>query len=404
MVTGGWRRARGGNGNMSGILREQLGDEQLLLLREVFTPFDREGVWPIWQYIDYRLDKQGWVAGEVLGSLPVAGGEGAMRMRYGLTWHQDSLAVPNEGTPIMLTAAGLWHVRPASDRLLRAFGETVRFLIGRLGAVEPSPTEVVGVTVSSDEVARHLAGTGVISAGAPDADVIMRKIGQLLEHEPYIWHGLMRPDAGREVWTLRIAPVLREFRGVTSTVEYIDRMAEMLEPPAPPMVPPSAGPLDIPNAVGYLDAVWKSKTGSRLFVNLDPHSVARLTLVCEDEGDFNSLMSALADVLAQVVTPGVTVPPQREALEKLRDYLVPKLDGDAADLVSAAIRTLIRLRHIRVAGQHSDARHKAVAAFREIGLVFPPVTWDQAWAHVAGMARGSLDVVREEVHAGLPDL
>ena len=119
------------------MLREQLGEDQALLLREVFTPFDRQGVWPIWQYVDYRLDKQGLVASEVLASLPVAGGEGVMRMRYGLTWHQDSLMTPNEGTQIMLTAAGMWHVRPASDRLLTAFGETVRYLIGRLGAMEP---------------------------------------------------------------------------------------------------------------------------------------------------------------------------------------------------------------------------------------------------------------------------
>jgi hypothetical protein len=52
--------------------------------------------------------------------------------------------------------------------------------------------------------------------------------------------------------------------------------------------------------------------------------------------------------------------------------------------------------------QHSDARHKAVAAFGEIGLSFPPVSWEQAWAHVTSMARGALDVVREEVHVGLP--
>jgi hypothetical protein len=62
--------------------------------------------------------------------------------------------------------------------------------------------------------------------------------------------------------------------------------------------------------------------------------------------------------------------------------------------VHGAIGTLIRLRHIRVAGQHSDARHKAVAVFREIGLRFPPVR-GQAWAHVAGTARGALDELRD---------
>jgi hypothetical protein len=63
--------------------------------------------------------------------------------------------------------------------------------------------------------------------------------------------------------------------------------------------------------------------------------------------------------------------------------------------------TLIRLRRIRVGTQHADARHKAVDAFREVGLPFPPRSWDHAWTHVAAIARGALDALREEVKAGL---
>ena len=114
--------------------------------------------------------------------------------------------------------------------------------------------------------------------------------------------------------------------------------------------------LDIPYAVGDLDAVWKNRTGSHLFVNLDPASVGRLTQACGSEEEFNSLMSALADVLGQVVTPGQSSPPQRGALEAVRDYLAAGLDADVADRVGAAIGTLIRLRHLRVSAQHADAR------------------------------------------------
>ena len=35
---------------------------------------------------------------------------------------------------------------------------------------------------------------------------------------------------------------------------------------------------------------------------------------------------------------------------------------------------------------------------------FPPVSWDQAWAHIAVLAKGALDVVREEAHVGLVPL
>jgi hypothetical protein len=124
-------------------------------------------------------------------------------------------------------------------------------------------------------------------------------------------------------------------------------------------------------------------------VNLDPASVAQVTQPCGSEDEFNSLMSALADVLGQVVQLGTAAPPQRWALEASRDYLAQSLDTDAADRTAAADETLIRLRHIRVSTPHSDARHKAVAAFGEIGSPFPasqpeklrlgppmfPVTW-----------------------------
>jgi hypothetical protein len=41
-----------------------------------------------------------------------------------------------------------------------------------------------------------------------------------------------------------------------------------------------------------------------------------------------------------------------------------------------------------------------VASFQEIGLPFPPANWNQAWTHIAFLAMGALDVLREEVHVG----
>ena len=361
-----------------------------------------DGVWPVWQYVDTRLYARGLVAAEVLRSLPIAGGQRPGRLLYGLTWNNDNNWLPNDGTRLALTVAGLCHMRPAADELLEAFTQTFRFLVERMLRMEPSPRYVVDLTILSGEVGRHLASAGNPDERLPIPNVLVREVAELLQHEPYLWRGFMRPDPEGEEWSIRIEPVLREFRGVTTAEEYVGRIEELIEPPGPAAQPLTAAPLDIPYAVGYLDAVWKSKTRSHLFVNLDPASVARLTQACGSEEEFNSLMSALADVLGQVVTPGKAKPPERGALEEARDYLVPLLDAGAADRVAKAFETLIRLRRIRAGGQHSDARHKAVKAFGEIGLPFPPVSWDQAWTHVAAMTRGSLDVLREEVHAGLP--
>lgn len=235
---------------------------------------------------------------------------------------------------------------------------------------------------------------------ADEAGKLLTRLRALLEHEPFLF-GIVHQPAPAGPWTVRIPAVLSRYRGVATIEDYIDTVTELVEPLAPPSVPPSVSALDIPYAIGYLDAVWQTRTGKHLFVSLDPASVARLTLSCSSEEEFNSLMSALADVLGQVVVPGTAVPPQRSALEAVRDHLTSALGPGAAGRVSVALENLIRLRRIRVSTQHADARHRAVASFAEIGLAFPPPRRDQAWTHIAALAIGALNAVREEAHAGL---
>ena len=174
-----------------------------------------------------------------------------------------------------------------------------------------------------------------------------------------------------------------------------------MAPPEPPSQPLSAAPLDIPYAVSFTDAVWESRTGFPLFARPDPASVARLTQPCDSEGAFNSLMSALADVLSQVAKPATGKAPRAGALEEVRNYLNRELEPPAAARCSDSIGTLVKLRTIRHGIEHGDARVKAVAAYAELGLTFPVVNWSQAWAQISATACGALDVLREEVHAGL---
>ena len=55
---------------MTGVLRGQLDSVQMLLVQETFAVFDRQGVWPVWAYLDHVLDAKGLVAADVLASLP----------------------------------------------------------------------------------------------------------------------------------------------------------------------------------------------------------------------------------------------------------------------------------------------------------------------------------------------
>jgi hypothetical protein len=397
-----WPGMAGGRGaGVTGLLREPLTAEQMDLLRVIFDPFDASGDWPLWQFADLTLDQRSVDAAEVLASLPLAGSPEPRSQNYGLVWRSDSHLQPQPDSAVALTVAGLRHVS-GSGPLLGAFLTTVRFLVEQQRNLVPSPAKVVEATVTSEAIEEELLTASIKGSSGPPVSSLMRKLRAVLGHEPLLNSAVHQPQPGVEQWTVRVPASLRRHRGVDSVEDYLDRVTELVAPAVPPSVPFSAGPLDIPNSADYLDAVWKSKTRSHLFVNLNPASVARLTQPCGSEDEFNSLMSALADVLGQVVTPGTARPTQGGALEAVRDYLAGALDTDAAERATAAVTTLIRLRRIRVSTQHGDARHKAVTELAEIGLPFPPANWPLAWTHIAVTAISALDVLREEVHAGLP--
>jgi hypothetical protein len=388
---------------MNGLLRAEPDPDQLAFLNVVFEPFDADGEWPVWAYVDHVMDAKGLVAADMLASLPVVGGQGGGRLRYGLTWHQDGGNwLPGAGTRLALTVAGLWHLGTASAQLLAVFKDTVRFLVERQRSIVPSPSQVVEAAAASTELAAWLQGADSGNWLGAAAEPLLRKNGRLLEHEPYLWHGFHRPAVDSDEWDIKIPVSIRDYREVTSAEEYIDTTERLAAPPEPPSQPLSAAPLDIPYAVSFADAVWQSRTGFPLFARPDPASVARLTQPCDSEGAFNSLMSALADVLSQVARPGTRTAPRSGALEDVREYLNRELDPLAAARCADAIANLIRVRAVRHSIEHGDARTKAVAAYASLGIVFPVANWYGAWARISAITCGALDTLREEAHAGLP--
>lgn len=202
---------------------------------------------------------------------------------------------------------------------------------------------------------------------------------------------------------MKVGPALRELRNVVSIDDYPDRIIRWVTPQVVSVLRVPLNPLDIPYALGYLEAIWKSKTGSYLFFNVNPTSVGRLTQACTSEDSFNSLLSALSDVLGQVVPPGTKFPPQKAALEAFGLGVNSLLELESQIRTQEAINFLIEIRHLRVSTQHGDARHRAVLAFEKLGLPFPPVSWEFAWEHIAVRAKSALDSLREEIHVGIKD-
>ena len=211
---------------MNGILRTDLSPEQLLLLEEAFTPWDRAGRWPLWTYIDQRLDAKGLVAADVLASLPTIGSLWGAGSRYELTWYQHSgNRTPNADTPMALTVAG--RGTPARHRAV-AHG-----LQGHLEIPGGEAKKHHARAIRSDGNSRDQPGAGALDGPewpvCPRCDIFARKVGQLLEHEPYLWHGFWRPDPSADQWEVKISASIRDYRDVTTIEEYIDRVEQLVK-------------------------------------------------------------------------------------------------------------------------------------------------------------------------------
>jgi hypothetical protein len=376
-----------------------LAGDQIRFLQVVYDGFTARGDWPIWQYVDMRLDGEGIDAAAVFASFPPLvsnQGESQYALVQRSTRHEDNQAT------VRLTVAGLWFILSA-EPLLDAFLTTVRLITDKERAITPDPAKEVEATVTSAEVKERLA---LRRARPPEADdLLVAAVGKVLvEEPPRAWSRMGRSDDGG--WQMRLFTGLsgvRVLRGVGSIDGYVERIVQLLTPAPIPAAAPWSQPMDLPLAIGYLDITWKVKTGRRLFVNLQADSCARLAQPCASQEEFNSAMSALSDVLACVVPLSAQTPPKFGALASLKKDLPPGLPAEAEQRIKDAVELLLTVNHIRHGQQHGDAKQKAVAAHQTLGLPYPSYDWAETWGRLVAVTRGALDSIREEMQAALPD-
>jgi hypothetical protein len=276
--------------------------------------------------------------------------------------------------------------------LLRLFGEAEREIV-------PAPDREVHAVVTSEQVTASLLREGLPGQSEPDVHALVLKLHGLLSNEPYSPWTTLSQSTGGDHWQVQLSNrlgVLRALRDTTSVEDYVAYLEERLKPRPVPVVPRLASPLDLPNAADYLDVVWKIKTGSRLFKDLHLGTCARLAQACDSEDRFNSLTSALAEVLSSVVPPRRTSPGDKP-LHTLWERLPEVLPAENADTGRDVVDVLLRLTLIRNAQQHSSARDRALKAASELGIAFPARDWGLTWGQVATLAREALDALRGEM-------
>jgi hypothetical protein len=346
--------------------------------------------WPVFQYVEHALyRKHRLSAVEILSTCPVIRGGGGA---YGWVWHTASspvLLMPEH--ELALTIAGVRHVAEGSEDIA-LFLDYLSVLVTNEAAFEPSPDSVRQVTLSPDALVQILRSTPATWDLGSRSLAWLR---DLAEHEPATWHSRFQPHE-----QIELSRFLRSYGGITTAVEYVERVIAEYAPPIVSSEPLHPSSLSLPEAIDYLNAVWRvHHSGTPLMRVGRVEVAAKLALDCATTEEFESRLSALTSVL-----DGMNVPDANEGgkLFELKSYLSTKLLDEAAARTNDAIDDLRAMFDLRVWRQHEGTDVRAHRGMQRLGLALPPVEWGEAWAYVQSKAVIALSALREEIEM-MPD-
>ena len=340
--------------------------------------------WPIFQYVEHQLYRDYEIdAMHALAKCPMVGGPGSGG-HYGWTWSQTR----QPGDEIGLTVAGMAQIAAASHEV-NLFIAVLRLLVEAQRLFQPSPTEVQTITLTSQEVKDRLPPPWVSQAALAD-------IPTLLRHEPATWHCTAR--SSDDLWELELSPFLRRYPRLGTAQEYLQRLVEVLTPVAPEPPPLYLSSLSLPEAVDYLNAIWRLHAGKALIRIGRAEAAAKLVLDCTNADEFESRLSALCSIL-----DSVNVPDQKDSkLSNLSEYLRTKLTEESATRALEAVDDLRALFDLRVWRQHVGTEDRAARGMSRLGISLPVYEWGEAWHHLKARTVAALSALREEVETLVP--
>lgn len=345
--------------------------------------------WPIFQYVeavlhrDHELDARSIMA--EAPSVRFGAGHG----RYGWVQVDRPSAGLQPDEKVRLTVAGMSHVADAAAEV-DAFIETLGMLVDRERQFVPFPTQVQTVDVGSGELRKHLEQRWVIGD-----DDNLTAVREVLGREPSTWHCQVAPTDGGP-WVAKLSPFLRAYLGVTTAVEYLDRLVETIGHAAPLSLPLYPSSLSLPEALDYLNAVWRLKLGNgkALFQISRAEAAAKLVLDCASVDEFESRLSAFASILGQIRLPESE---GHQKLVDLRDRLDQLLRGDSGVRAHAAVDDLRAVVALRVWRQHPGTDKAAQQAAQRLGVALPSDDWNGTWHQLRARSVEALSTIREEI-------
>lgn len=365
-------------------LLASLNNDQRTLIACIGDPFLRYERWPLFEYVEAELDKDGLDVRQVLASLPEIGSSG-QRLSYGLIWHDDS--IPNDTTQMKLTLAGYWHLNdPTAFNVCNRFIQVLNYLIERRLLATYSPFEHTTITITSEDIAKRFP------AISPST---IKVLGIFLPHEAATW-GRVKKVGDDGQWSIELHHNLLQYRGVNSFEEYLKRVAERLAPPAIEPTPAVPSPLGLCATLDYFNAVWQlqfdqKKPIIRLF---GAERTGRLVYAVNTMDEFSTQISSITEILKNMSVSGQGKTP----LMRLQDLLQTQLPAESHARIADAVAVLRDVTEVRNAlFQHSGSEHRAVQALTNLGLSFPVTDWRAAWETVELHVIAAFSALREEI-------
>jgi hypothetical protein len=340
-------------------------------------PADGRRLWPNFQYVERTLYRRYKLnAREVLSTFPVLRGAGG---DYGWIWAEYPL---RDESLIGVTVAGMSHVEGAVE-LVGLFLHMLNLMVVAERAFEPSPAEVLTITLSTDTAKLLLKQLDQRLDIGPRA---FDDIRELLRHEPATWHSA---DSESE-W--KLSPFLRSYSDVETLQGYVERVIEVYTPPESNPEPLHPSSLSLPEAIDYLNLVWQKHADAPLIRISRAESAVRMALDCATVDEFESRISALCTILGSIHLPDR----DESKLINLREYVVQKLGDDGARAADA-IDDLRAVFDLRVWRQHAGTDARGARGLERLGISLPVYDWGAAWVHVQSRTVAALSALREEL-------
>jgi hypothetical protein len=289
-------------------------------------------------------------------------------------------------------------VTQTHEKFVEFYARTIGELAARVSSIEPTLSGSIEAVLTGDELTAKANGfrfTDDVQRAARSAARLMSVNGHL---------GPSRNDfSDMSVWNANLSLSLLDFIGVAFPHDYLGVLCRRT-PYVAPTRSRSISAYELCSALDHLNAVWRLACPAMDFPKAplykfdSSETIVKLTLEPQTMSDFESLLSALSQILKFIAPPKLSSKPG-PAGSRVSAYLSEKKCFDIGSLLrcTQAFEILDAVGAIRNGNQHSEALGIAHTAAKKLGIALPVSDPKTVWFSIRWAVFEALTTLREEL-------